>query len=458
MILAQDILARSELMRKAVAVRLVALAALGVWVGGVAAADDWPQFRGPHASGVSDGSGLPEAWDATENISWKTEIPGRGWSSPIAWGDRLFVTSAIQEEGEPEPVKKGLYFGGNRPTSTAVQRWMVYCLDGQTGKILWEQTAGRRAPRYGRHLKNSFASETPVTDGQRLYAYFGNVGLFCYDLRGKPLWSRTWDEVPMRFNWGTAASPVLHGDRLYLVNDNDQQSFLVALDKLTGEELWRTPRDEKSNWSTPFVWENSRRTEIVTPGSQRIRSYDLNGKLLWELGGASSITVPTPCAGGDLLYVSSGYVGDGKRPVFAIRPGASGDISLKNDETSNRSIAWCQKTGAPYNPSPLLYGDYFYVLHDRGFLACYDARSGREIYGKTRLAPETEAFTSSPWAYQGKIFCLSEDGDTFVIQAGPEYKLLRTNRVGELCMATPAILRHSLILRTESHLWRIENR
>jgi outer membrane protein assembly factor BamB len=432
---------------------------LGVALGqGVAAraADEWPQFRGPQSSGVSGAAGLPDAWSATENVRWKTAIPGRGWSSPIVWGNRVFVTSAIQEEGKPEPVKKGLYLFGERPPSKSFHRWMIYCLDGETGKVLWERQAGRKVPEYGRHLKNSFASETPVTDGQRVYVYFGNLGLFCYDFEGKLLWSRSWGDLPTRFNWGTAASPALHGDRVYVVNDNERHSFLVAVDKRSGDEVWRVDREEKSNWATPLVWENGLRTEIVTPGSRRVRSYSLEGKLLWELGGMSSITIPTPCAGHGLLYLSSGYVGDRRRPVFAVRGGASGDISLKGEETSNQHVAWCQRTAGPYNPSPLVYGEHLYVLYDRGDFACYEARTGREVYGRTRIAPKAQAFTASPWAYDGKVFCLSEDGDTFVLQAGAaKLTLLRTNSVGALCLATPAIAGGSLILRTEEHLLRI---
>ena len=416
----------------------------------------WPQFRGPASSGVSDGSGLPDAWSATENVVWTTKIPGRGWSSPVVWGDRIFVTSAIKEGGELEPVKKGLYLFGERLPPKEVHRWMVFCIDWNTGKILWEKVAGRGVPKHGHHLKNSLASETPVTDGQRVVAYFGSLGVFCYDSSGNEIWSRKLGERPTRLGWGTAASPVLHGERIYLVNDNEAESFLLALDKKSGEQVWRVPRDEKSNWATPLVWENEKRTEIVTSGSGKVRSYSLDGKLLWELGGMSSITIPTPCAAHGLVYVSSGYVMDRKKPLLAIRPGASGDISLKPDEASNPYVAWCQKMAGPYNPSPLVYGDYLYVLYDRGLLACFDARTGKEIYGKTRIAPKAEAFTASPWAYEGKVFCLSEDGDTLVIQAGPEYRLLRANRVGELCMATPAVARRSLILRTESALLRIE--
>jgi outer membrane protein assembly factor BamB len=419
-------------------------------------ADNWPQFRGPGASGVSPTSGLPDTWNAEENVTWKTPIPGRGWSSPIVWNNRIFLTSAINEAGETEAVKKGLYFGGNRPASEDVHRFVVYCLDLDSGKIAWEKEVHRGAPEHGHHVKGSLASETAVTDGERVYAYIGNVGLFCFDFDGELLWSKRWKSVETRFGWGTAASPVLHADRVYVVNDNEEQSFLVALDKKTGEQVWRVDREEGSNWATPFVWENEQRTEIVTPGTGKIRSYGLDGTLLWELGGMSSITIPTPFAAHGLLYVTSGYVGDQRRPFFAIRPGASGDISLGEDQTENESIAWCQKQAGPYNPSPILYGDNIYVLYDMGLIACYDAKTGEEVYGKRRIGMGARAFTSSPWAYDGKIFFLNEDGDTFVIQAGPEYKLLGKNSLGELCMATPAILSDGLVIRTESHLLRVK--
>ena len=420
------------------------------------AADNWPQFRGPAASGVSANSGLPDTWSAADGVAWKAEIPGRGWSSPIVWGEKIFVTTTLKEGGESEPVKKGLYFGGNRPAPKEVHRWMVYCLDLDSGKIIWKKEVHRGVPKHGHHLKNSLASETPVSDGERVYAYFGNVGIFCFDFDGKLLWSKRWESVPTRFGWGTAASPVLHGERIYVVNDNDKQSFLVALDKKTGERIWRVDRDEKSNWATPFVWENEKRTEIVTPGTGKIRSYGLDGQLLWELGGMSAITIPTPFAEYGLLYVTSGYVMDRRKPLFAIRPGAVGDISLEADQTGNKYIAWCQKKAGPYNPSPIVYGDYLYVLYDMGLFACYDAVTGEEVYGKRRIGPGARAFTSSPWAYDDKIFCLSEDGDTFVIRAGPEFKLLGKNSLGELCMATPVIVRDGLIIRTKSHVFRIK--
>jgi outer membrane protein assembly factor BamB len=329
---------------------------------GADSSGNWPQFRGPDAAGVADHSNLPGRWSTTENVAWKVEVPGRGWSSPIVWGERVFVTTVVSA-GEVEPAKKGLYFGGERKEiPKAEHRWLVLCYDLHSGRELWRQEAHRGTPPNRLHLKNTYASETPVTDGERVYAYFGNVGLFCYDLEGRRLWSTNWPVVKTRNGWGSAASPVLHDGRVFLVNDNDEKSFAVALEAKTGRPLWRVERDEKSNWATPYVWRHNQRTELITPGTKRVRSYDLDGKLLWELGGMSSIVIPTPFSKFGLLYVCSGYIGDKVRPVFAIRPGASGDITVKPGETNNEFIAWYQPTAAPYNPSPLLYGDYFYVV------------------------------------------------------------------------------------------------
>jgi outer membrane protein assembly factor BamB len=386
---------------------------------------------------------------------WKTDIPGIGWSSPVVWGDRIFLTSVISAVA-PESPKMGLYFGGNRENIPGDEhRWMVYAVDWRTGKIVWEREVHRGIPRSSHHLKNTYASETPATDGERVYAYFGNLGMFVFDMDGKPVWKQSWGPFRTRYGWGTAASPVLHKERVYVVNDNDDGSFLVSLDKRTGKQIWRVDRDEASNWSTPYIWENERRTEIVTTGSKRIRAYDLDGKVLWELGGMSSIVIPTPFSQLGLLFVTSGYVGDSTRPVFAVRPGARGDISLKNEAASSESVAWSLPQAGPYNPSPLVYGDHYYTLLDRGIMTCHEARTGREIYGKQRIDPAASAFTASPWAYNGRIFALSEDGDTFVIQAGPEFKVLGKNSLDEMCMATPAIVRGSLIVRTASKLYRI---
>ncbi len=420
-------------------------------------ADNWPQFRGPGARGVADGANLPETWSTSENVAWKAEVPGRGWSSPVVWGDRIFLTTCINT-GETEEAKKGLYFGGNREDApTTVHEWKVLCLALDSGELMWEHTVHKGVPEKSLHIKNSYASETPVTDGEHLYASFGNVGLFCFDLSGEEVWAKRFPPVDTRYDWGTAASPAMHEDRIYVINDNDEQSVLLAFDKLTGKEVWRVERDEKSNWATPYIWENDLRTEIITPGTGKTRAYDLDGKLLYEFSGGSSITIATPYEAHDLLYVSSGYVLDKRKPVWALKPGASGDITLDEEETSNEAIVWAQKQAAPYNPTTLVYGDQLYVLLDRGFFASYDARTGEEIYEKQRL-PKGRAFTASPWAADGKIYCLNEYGTTFVIKAGPEYELLGTNDLAEddMSMATPAIVGHKLLLRTDNRLYCIQ--
>ncbi|HJO04857.1 MAG TPA: PQQ-binding-like beta-propeller repeat protein [Acidobacteriota bacterium] len=414
---------------------------------------DWRQFRGPGGRGIAVDPVLPTTWSATDNIVWSATVPGMGWSSPIVTGDLIVVTSVVSSVAGEEPVP-GLYFGGERPAPTDPHRWVVYAHDVGTGELRWETELHAGIPDMPRHLKNSYASETPVTDGKWIYVYFGNVGLFALDMDGEVLWERRWPRVQTRNGWGTAASPALHKGRLYIVNDNDDQSFMTAVDAVTGEDFWTVLRDEGTNWATPFIWENEQRTEVVTSGTDRVRSYDLDGKLLWGLGGMSSITIPTPFTEFGLLYLASGYVGDEHRPVYAIRPGASGDIPVVAGETSNDHVAWSLAQGSPYNPTPLVYGDQYYTLYDRGFMTAHDARTGEEIYDKRRISAAT-AYTTSPWAYNDRIFVASEDGDTYVLRAGEEFEVLGVNSLDEMIMATPAMARGSLFLRTASRLYRI---
>jgi outer membrane protein assembly factor BamB len=305
-------------------------------------------------------------------------------------------------------------------------------------------------------MKNSYASETPVTDGERVYVYFGSIGLVAaLDFSGQTIWTKNLGAVDGRQAWGTAASPVVHQGRVYVVNDNRQQSFIAAFDAKTGSELWRTGRDEAENWSTPIVWENALHAEIVTAGEGKVRSYGLDGTLLWEFQGMSNSTIPTPFAKNGLVYISSGYPGSPLRPAYAVRPGASGDISLKPGETSNDFIVWSQPLLGSYNTSALVYGDYYYTLLDRGILLNHDARTGKAVYGRQRISVESSGFTASPWAYNQKIFAISEDGETFVMQAGPEFKLLWKNALDGMVLATPAIARGSLFIRTNAKLYRI---
>ncbi len=416
----------------------------------------WPQFRGPGATGVpADESGLPSSWSATENVEWKHQIGGSGWSSPIAWDDRVFLTSARAASMQDAP-RGGFYQGAvESPKPDDEHLWLAHCIDLGSGKQLWQSELHKGVPEVGRHRKNSFASETAVTDGQRVFAHVGDLGTWCLDYDGKAVWSRAWNPVRTRWGYGTASSPALHGGRLYIANDHEGESYLVALDKLTGQEIWRVGRDEPTTWSTPFVWESGSRTEIVTVGKNRVRSYDTDGTLLWELGRLSSLAIPTPFASGGLLYITSGYMNSEDRPIYAIRPGASGDITLAEGETSGEHIAWSVPRGGPYHPSGLVYRGLYYTLFDQGFLTCHDARSGAEVYGKQRVSRDSANFTASPWAYDGNVFCLDEEGTTFVIGAGPEFKLLGANKLSEMCMATPAIAGGALLIRTHSALYKI---
>lgn len=424
-------------------------------VAGAATGADWPQFRGREAGAAADDPRLPDSWSATENVQWKTDIPGVGWSSPIVTGDHVFLT-AVVPEGTELAAKPGLYNGGVvTEISRSVHRWVLYDVDLTTGRIRWEREVRRTPPNAPRHQKNSYASETPVTDGERVYAYFGGIGLFVFDLAGRPLWSKELGPFKTRNGWGTGASPVVHRGRVYLVCDNEERSFLAAFDAGSGREIWRVDREEPTNWATPYVWEHEGRAELVTAGSGRVRSYGLDGTVLWELAGMSTITIPTPFSKHGLLYVSSGYVAEQLRPTYAIRPGAKGDISLRPGQTSNAFVAWSEPTIASYNPTPIVYGDYLYTLLDRGFVTCHDARTGREVYGRQRIAADATGFTSSPWAYNGKVFMLSEDGNTYVLQAGPEFTMVGQNALNELTLATPAIVDGSLIIRTASKLYRI---
>jgi outer membrane protein assembly factor BamB len=422
----------------------------------VPAAAQWQQFRGPNAGVSADNPALPDTWSATENVAWKTPIPGLGWSSPIVWEDHIFLTSAVSS-GEEAKALPGLYDPGDeqgKTKSTSVQQWMVFDIDARTGRIRWSTEVKSGVPPLLRHIKNSFASETPTTDGERVYVFFASVGVVAaLDMTGKILWSKDMGAYNGPQEFAPAASPILHKDRLYVLNDNTTKSYLVAFDKKTGKEIWRADREETENWSTPFIWEHGGRTELVTTGRGKVRSYDLDGKVLWELTGMTGNVVPTPFAGHGLVYISSGYPGAQVRPVYAIKPGAHGDISLKPGETSNEYVAWFQPRLGTYQTSALVYGDYFYTLLDRGLLLCHDAKTGKEIYGRKRIAAEATGFTASPWAYNGKLFLLSEDGATFVVEAGPKYKLLGTNVLDEMTLASPAIAGGHVLTRTATSLY-----
>jgi len=442
----------------------VALCGVALGIAVASADDEWPRFRGSNGGVAADHPSLPDQWGPAQNIVWKIDVPGRSWSSPVIWGDHVFVTTAINTL-EPESLLTVASYvsRSNGGTMTfmdvskpsAPHRWVLYDVDLKTGRIRWERVAHTGVPAKSRHLKNSYAAETPVTDGERVYAYFGDVGLFVYDMDGKPLWSRSMDALEMQTGFGHAASPVVDDSRVYIVNDNEEQSFIAAYDKRTGAQAWRVDRKETSSWTTPLVWKNELRTEIVTAATGGVRSYDVNGGLLWQFTGMSTFAVPSPLASGGLLYVMSGYTASALRPAYAIRAGATGDISLKPDQTSSEFIVWADRTLGTFHASPLVYRGCYYILHDRGFLTCNDPGTGKPIYPRQRISSDTATFTASPWAYNGKVFALSEDGDTFVFQSGPEFKVLGKNSLNEMALATPAVAGGSLIIRTASKLYRI---
>ena len=416
-------------------------------------------------------------------MAWKIDVPGRGWSSPIVWRDRIYLTTAVSPGAFKAPStgifgndyaaelqKQGL--SDDEILKRVVGRdielsgetggeisYVVMAIDARTGAVAWKREAHRGVPAGGRHRKNTYASETPATDGERIYASFGgNVGVFCYSLTGDLLWSHSWPPQKIYLDFGTASSPVVHRGRVYQLHDNDGQSFLAALDAKTGKELWTVKRTDlaarlASGWATPLVWEHSLRTEIVTIGRGFVISYDTDGKELWRLKGMTQAT-PSPVVADGLLYVGSGSQGEANRPLAAVRPGASGDITLKDGETGNAWVAWLLPRFSGYTPSPLVYRGRIYAVNDNGVLQVADAKTGVEVY-KARVGGGGRTFSSSPLASQGRIYCLSEDGEAFVLRAGDKYDEIAANALGEMSLATPAADADSLYVRTQTRLYRI---
>ncbi len=412
----------------------------------------WPSFRGPNASGVSDGHPTPVKWNAPsgESVLWKTPIPGVAVSSPVVWGDRVFVSTAVSSDPHAT-IRTGLY-GDVEPSSDLSRHsWRLVALDKRTGKVLWERVAHEGVPRTKRHPKSSQASPTPVTDGRHVVVSFGSEGLYTYDVDGKLLWKRDlgvlnagWFYDP-DYEWGVGSSPIIWKSSVIVQCDIQKNSFIAAFDVATGQPLWRTPREEIPSWSTPAIYEGNGRAELVTQATNFTRGYDPStGQELWRLAGNSEITIPTPIIGANLIIVTNGY--RGVQPIYAIKPGAKGDITLKGEQTQSEFIAWSTKRGGPYIPTPLIYRDQLYVCSNNGVLSAYDVRTGQRLY-QERLGGTGGSFSASPVAADGKIYLASEDGDVFVIKAGPTYELLATNSMGEALMATPAISEGLIIIR-----------
>ena len=422
-----------------------------------AQAQNWPQFRGPAASGVVEGGAAASNWDAgkTENTLWKTAIPGLGHSSPVVWGDKVFVSTAVSSA--KDETRYGLYGDVAPVKDDPMHIWKVYALDKMTGKILWERVAYEGMPKVKRHPKSTHADSTPVTDGKYLVVLFGSHGLYAYDLKGKLLWKQDLGVLDSGwfydadYQWEYGSSPVIYKDLVIVQADVQKDSFIAAYSLKNGKLAWKTPRDEISSWGTPTVYLGRTRAEVITNGSKAIRGYDpATGKELWRLTPNSEVTTPTPFVAHDLIFVTSGYAPI--QPIYAIKPGAVGDITLKDGKESIEHIAWSKKRGGPYMPTPVVYGDYLYTCSNQGVLTAYNAKTGERVY-QERLGGKGGAFTASPVASDGKIYLSSEDGDVFVVKAGSKYELLATNPVGEVLMATPAISEGLLIVRGVKHVY-----
>ena len=448
----------------------------------LSAEPEWPGFRGPSSNPFAVNANLPVKWSKTSNVEWTATIDGLGWSSPIVTGKNIFVTTVITD-GKAKQPQIGTSYSNDYVAELSKQglkgqelldrlnardfelpnevslHYFLYSIDLDSGKVNWKREFYAGHPPGGRHRKNSFCSETPVTDGSRVYVYITNLGLFAYDLDGNKVWNTPLENFPTILDFGTASSPTLVNDLLIIVNDNEKQEFIAAFDRNTGKQVWRTDRsihvkgsDRQTGWSSPYIWKTAQRTEIVTIGPGLAISYDLDGKELWRLGGMSAMPIPSPFAYDGLLYLNGGT----SKAVAAIKPGASGDLTTPDGAKLNDFVAWLQPKAGTYLPTELAYEGGIYVLTNNGILTRFDAKTGAQTY-KARIG-EGGDFTSSPWGYDGKVFCMNEEGKTFVIRAGDKYELLDTNDLDEMALATPALIADRLILRTENHLYSIRNK
>jgi outer membrane protein assembly factor BamB len=416
----------------------------------------WSYWRGPAADGMAVGN-APLNWSDTQNVRWKTDIPGRGSSSPVIWDDRIFVTTAVKTGTTPEaeqraepsakPPAKRMPFGQSGPQ--AEHDFKVLCLDRNTGKILWERTAITAVPHEGFHdTYGSYASNSPVTDGKHVYAFFGSRGMYCYDMDGNLVWKKDFGvKMRKRMAFGEGMAPVINGDRLILVFDHEDDSFMVMLNKNSGEQIWRVARDEVSNWAAPLVVEYKGQKQIVVSGTTKVRCYDFeSGELIWECGGLGSNPIPQPVVQDDLVFVMTGH----RNPnLMAIRLGRKGDL------TGTDAIVWSQTRGNSYTPSPVLHDNKFYALTDNGMVSCYNARTGEPYYHQVRL-PKTYGFKSSPVGANGKLYLASENEDVVVLRMGEEFDVLATNTMtDQMFIATPAITDGEIYLRSQTTLFCI---
>jgi len=420
----------------------------------------WPSFRGPHASGVADGQNLPDQWNGKtgENILWHTPIPGLAHSSPVVWGNRVFVTTAVSSDPKAS-FRPGLYGDGDASKDRSVHRWMIYALDKQSGKVLWDRVAFEGEPIEKRHIKSTYANSTPVTDGRIVVAWFGSQGIYAYDVNGKLLWKVNMGRVDMgaydipTYEWGPASSPIIWKDLVIVQCDTQTDSFIIAFNANTGKAVWKTKRDEIPSWGTPTVATTSKGEELIANASNFIRGYDpRTGKELWRLGRSSKITAPTPIFADDILVVVSGR--GPERPIFVMKAGARGDLTLPAGQSSSDTIMWSRTGRGSYMPTPLIYNGILYVLANNGTFDAYNLKTGDEIY-RQRLPLVGSGFSASPVASDGKIYLSNEDGEILVVAAGEKFNHIATNTMGELLMATPALSDGVMYVRSANSLFAV---
>jgi outer membrane protein assembly factor BamB len=418
-----------------------------------ALAANWPQYRGPNASGLDDSTALPTTWSAAsgENIRWQTPIPGLAHSSPIVWGDRVYVATAVPAGGKSE-LKVGLYGNIDSVKEQDSNQWRLLALDKKTGKVLWNTVGHEGVPKVARHTKATHCNSTPATDGRHIVAIFGSEGLFCFDVSGKLVWKKDlgamdsgYFQVPTA-QWGFASSPVIHDGKVVVLCDVQKDSFLAVFNLADGKELWRTPRKDVPTWSTPTIVTSARRTQIAVNGWHHTGGYDFaTGKELWKLDGGGDIPVPTPISGHGFIYFTSAH--GRMRPMRAIRADARGDLTPDDSGALKPGVAWNHDRMGNYMQTPILVGERLYGCTDVGLLSCFDAKTGKVIYSE-RLSKTSEGYTASPISDGRHLYLTSELGNVFVVPATDTFSIAATNKLDETCLSTPAISEGALFYRT----------
>lgn len=416
----------------------------------------WGQWRGPRMDGIALHGNPPLEWSEAKNVRWKVALPGLGSSTPVVWKDRLYVLAAIPADGaKPRPPAApdagsgaGRRGGGRAAAPPLTHEFSVFAIDRADGRIAWQRTARREIPHEGKQPNNSFASASAIVDGTHVIAFFGSRGLYCYDLEGRLVWEKDLGDMQIYNGFGEGASPALSGDSLVVTWDHEGQSFVVALDKATGKEVWRRDRDEGTTWATPLIVEHDGRRQVVTPGTKRVRSYDLaTGALVWETPGLTPNVIPTPIARDGIVYVTSGYRGNAARAIRLA--GAKGDLA------GTPAILWETDRDTPYVPSPLLYqGVLYLVKSNAGVLSAIDAASGRTLYGPQRLEGVSEIY-ASPVGAAGRVYVLGRDGNALVLAGGPQYEILAKSSLEDGFDASPVVVGDEMYLRGYRHLYRI---